>query len=202
MRYKIIVRTLSLAFAGVSLLALNVVAQEPAAPSVAEAAKRAREQKEQKKDTAKPTPVITNDTLAPSPSTSPTNPPAGPESPPADAGDKSASGAAAGAAKNSATDAAEEAKRKEQLEALKKLIAEKQREVDLAQRELALEQDTYFSKPTYTADKNGKAKIDADQADINEKKAQLASLRAEFGALGGVEDAKPAPGTTPAPEKP
>ena len=67
--------------------------------------------------------------------------------------------------------------------------------LDLLKRANALDQDTYFSKPNYTTDHDGKAKLDAEQAEINDQqsivddlKAKLEQLKAEH----GVVDAEPA----------
>src|SRR3974377_354639 len=70
MGHKGIFRTSILLFAALSFFTLGVAAQDE--PSVADAARRARQQKQA---SAKPSSVITNDTLAPAP-----NPPASPAS--------------------------------------------------------------------------------------------------------------------------
>lgn len=62
MRHKIFSRTFLLLLAAGSIFCLHLTAQEPSAPSVAEAARKAREQKQ---SAAKPAKVITDDTLHP-----------------------------------------------------------------------------------------------------------------------------------------
>ena len=64
MGYKGMIRTSILLFAALSFFTLGVAAQDE--PSVADAARRARQQKQA---SAKPSSVITNDTLAPAPAT-------------------------------------------------------------------------------------------------------------------------------------
>jgi hypothetical protein len=75
-------------------------------------------------------------------------------------------------------------------------------QLDLLKRANALDQDTYFSKPNYTTDHDGKSKLDAEQDEINgqqavvdELKAKLEQLKAEH----GVVDAEP---TKKKPSKP
>ena len=127
MRHKLIVRTLSLVFAAVSLLAFNLAAQEPDAPSVAEAARRAREQK---KAAAKSTTVITNDTLPPGATSTSNSSQATQSQPGGDA-------ALAQDAADSSSTSDEAAKKKDQIASLKQQITDKQNELDVLQRELA-----------------------------------------------------------------
>jgi len=194
MRHTTIARTLAFILPLVFSLALPMAAQDSQNTSVAEAARRSREQK---KASAKPAPIITDDTLTPAPASSPANPPAGQQSA------VTAPGASAPAGNNtpdenaaSAADAAE--KKKKDVEALKQEVAALQGEVDLVQRSLSLDQDAFYSKPNFSNDKDGKAKLDAEQADLKQKQDNLAQLKAKFAALGGVEEPKtPAPPAKP-----
>src|SRR5271157_1891787 len=77
MRHTTLVRTIALILPLACSFALPLVAQDSQDTSVAEAARRSREQK---KATAKPAPIITDDTLSPAPATSPATPPAGQQS--------------------------------------------------------------------------------------------------------------------------
>jgi hypothetical protein len=184
MRLKIFVRVVCLLTLGGSLAALNLAAQD-AAPSVAEAARKSQEQK---KKAAKPAPVITDDTLHPNAAA------------PAAATD---SNAPADSAKGSATDAGpskkaegaseDEKKTKAAIDALKQRIAEQKESVKLAQREIALQQDTFYSNPDYAHDKAGKDKLDAMKSDLQQKQDTLADLQAKLTALGAAEDSTPAP---------
>ena len=75
-------------------------------------------------------------------------------------------------------------------------LAEAAAKLDLLKRANALDQDTYYSKPNYTTDHNGKSKLDAEQAEINDQQAVVADLKAKLEALKaehGVVDAEPAP---------
>jgi hypothetical protein len=68
-------------------------------------------------------------------------------------------------------------------------------QLDLLKRANALDQDTYFSKPNYTTDHDGKAKLDAEQAEITDEQAVVDDLKAKLEQLKaehGVVDAEPA----------
>ncbi len=67
--------------------------------------------------------------------------------------------------------------------------------LDLLKRANALDQDTYYSKPNYTTDHDGKSKLDAEQAEINDQQALVDELKAKLAELKaehGVVDAAPA----------
>jgi hypothetical protein len=67
--------------------------------------------------------------------------------------------------------------------------------LDLLKRANALDQDTYFSKPNYTTDHDGQAKLDAEQTEINAQQAMVDDLKAKLEQLKaehGVVDAEPA----------
>jgi hypothetical protein len=196
MRQTLLIRLFPLLLAAISIRSVAALAQEPAAPSVAEAARRARTQKE---NAAKPSKVITDDTLHPqaanTPATGASEAPAQ-ESSGAETSNVSRRGVSAPAA----TEADSDAEKKKELEALKQEIAAKQADVDLSQRELALANDAYYSKPDFSSDRAGKAKLDSMQSDLNAKKDDLAKLKSRFAELGGVEEQKPA--VQPAPMAP
>ncbi|HEY1482938.1 MAG TPA: hypothetical protein VGF19_09455 [Candidatus Acidoferrum sp.] len=189
-------RTFALVLAASALLSFSVYAQDAAAPSVAEAAKRAREAKQSAAN--KPAKVITDDTLHPNSNNSPSVP----AESGTQAGNTSASGAPDGAnqagANAPATSNEETEDKKKELDSLKQQLVEKQNEVDLAQRELALANDNYYSKADFSSDKSGKAKLDSMQTDLNAKKDELAQIKAKFAELGGIEE----PAKAPAPAAP
>jgi hypothetical protein len=75
--------------------------------------------------------------------------------------------------------------------------------LDLLKRANALDQDTYYSKPNYTTDHDGKSKLDAEQADINDQQALVDELKAKLAELKaehGVVDAEPAAKKTSKPQ--
>jgi uncharacterized coiled-coil protein SlyX len=176
--------------------------QDSATQSVAEAARRAREQK--KSAAKQPAPVITNDTLKPAPASDQANntpaptPAAQPDANSSSAPDHSATPAGQPApASGDATD--QKAKDSSEVAAMKQQLAEAQKALDLLQRNLALQQDTYISNPDHAHDIAGKAKLDemlqqiaGSQQTVDALKAQLAALLAS--TSGGTT---PPPPTTP-----
>ena len=200
--------TLRLAIAVIfaaAVLALTTLAQSQDSPaqSVADAARRAREQK--KAAAKQPAPVITDDTLKPAaPAQSPEAAPAPAAQPAADStGAPGANAAPAPAGQPapaaSAGDTDQKAKDSAELAALKQQVADAQKGLELLQRELALQQDTYLSNPDHSHDLAGKAKIDAmleqitgKQQAVDALKTQLAALQASSGTT-----APPAPTAPP-----
>jgi hypothetical protein len=77
-----------------------------------------------------------------------------------------------------------------ELAKLKAQIAQVKKELDLAQRELALDQDTFFSNPDHDHDTAGKAKLAAEQQQINDKQQQLDTLNTRLAALLELEARK------------
>jgi len=167
-------------------------AQNPQQESVAEAARRAREQK---KNAPKPATVVTNDTLEP----------AGPAQAGASAtggtsgasmavsttpGNQQAADSSAAPSERDAS--ANEATNKDEFSALKQEIADKQKEVDLAQRELALANDDFYSRPDYSSDTDGKAKLDAMKSGLTQKQDELAQLKAKLPPGASGQQEKPA----------
>jgi len=188
MSSKIIYRAFALFLVAFFFSSERLAAQD--APSVADAARQAREQKQA---SSKPAQVIDNDTLAPAPS-APTTPakdsvstsaPAAPENGSAPAADKPAA------------DSKEEGEKKAKIDALKQEIADKQRSVNLQQREIALAQNTYYSNPDHDHDKTGREKLESMQSDLKDQQGQLAELQAKLAELAPQADAK-----SPEPSKP
>ena len=190
-------------------------AQAPQSPSVADAARAARAGK---KNAAKPAKIIGDDDIAKKsvkPGAQGLNVGAAPESSavPPSAAAVSADVASDQAAASAETHAIRKGEDPELAKA-KEDLAEAAKQLDLLQRGSALDQDTYFSKPNYTDDKDGKAKLDAEQQQINDKqqvvdrlKARVAELEearnrkkasaAQGGASQDAERPAEAPGTPP-----
>lgn len=176
-------------------------------PSVADAARRAREQKAA---SAKPTTVITNDTLKPA---SPASPEvlAKPESvvgidaaaasSPAVATVPQGEAAKAPPAAKGPTDQ-EAAEKKARIAALKQQVADKKKEVDLQKRELALANDSYYSRPDFSNDPDGKAKLDAMQSVLKQKQDEFDELKAKLAAEGPEAAEKPVEAGKPETTKP
>jgi uncharacterized coiled-coil protein SlyX len=166
-------------------------AQSGQETSVAEAARRAREQK---KTSAKPSTVITNETLKPATPATVQQAAVTESKPGTDA-------TAASGATTEATTAAQPAKgptegqiaeKKAKIEALKQEIADKAKEVDLQQRALALANESYYSRPDFSKDPDGKAKLNAIESDLAQKQSELAQLKAKLKEFGPDADQKPA----------
>jgi hypothetical protein len=196
MRYRIIALTLPLALSLSGLLATQVVAQDSQDTSVAEAARRSQEQK---KSTPKSPKVITNDNLpgAPKPDATAaagTQPAPSPlvntteAARPASADTTPAPAAAADAKGPAAPD---NAAANPEVVALKRQIADQQKEVDLLLRLYALDQDAFLANPDHAKDPQGKAKLDTQQEEIHAQVAELAALKAKLDAIAPGESAKP-----------
>jgi predicted RNase H-like nuclease (RuvC/YqgF family) len=181
MSSKLILRGLALLIAVVFFHSLCLAAQD--APSVAEAARRARE----KQATSKPAKVITDDALTHAPTTPSATASPTPSSSAAQA--ENAPAAPSGEQPTAQSDE-ETAKKKGEIEALKREIADKQQSIKLLQREIALAQDTFYSNPNHEHDRAGNEKLDSMRSDVEQQQAALAELQAKLEALGPVPDSK------------
>ena len=200
MGHKGMIRTFILLFAAASFFTLGVAAQDEA--SVADAARRARQQKQA---SAKPSSVITNDTLRPAPTTAPgTAASAGTPS------ESSPTAAAPAAATQGSMEAAESGEKKPASETddeaeqkkrdiarLKDEIAQKQQRLKLLKSDLALKQDTFYSNPDHPHDADGKSRLDSMKSDIQQTQEELARLQTKLADLGPQEEPKPAPPSKP-----
>jgi hypothetical protein len=183
-----------LAFSVVLVSALGSgVAFAQSQDSVAEAARRAREQK---KSAAKPVKVVTNDDVKPAtPDAAPPSSGFGSQNPSA-VGSANAPGTPAPSGSAGATDPKDEKTVKE-IAHLKELIKQAESDLDLVQRQLSLEQDTYLSKPDYAHDTAEKAIVDALKQQVSDKQQDVTRLKARLAEL------QPAPATPePTPPKP
>jgi flagellar motility protein MotE (MotC chaperone) len=73
---------------------------------------------------------------------------------------------------------------------LKDSIADAEKDADLSRRDLALQQDTYFSNPDYVHDTAGKAKLAALQQQINDKQQDIDRLKTRLAALEELQKKK------------
>jgi len=183
-------------------------AQAPQDQSVADAARQARAAK--KNAAAKPAKVISDDDIdnknikpgaeglnVGSPPTSDAVPPA----PSAVAAVEAADAAAAAAEKNPPVTAGES----RAIARAKERVLEVQKELDLLQRGFALDSDSYYSKPGFQDDKDGKAKLEAEQQQIGDKQQELDRVKADLAELQEAWNAKHAAGesnSSPEAEKP
>jgi hypothetical protein len=167
--------------------------------SVADAARRAREQR---KAAAKPVRTLTNDDLpsvAAEPGVSAPAIGAAGETAPADQaktdqaktdqpkteGASSDRDLAAAPAPVADSDAANR-KRAKLAAAWKRAKAElsqAQGELDVLERKAVLDSDTFYSKTDYASDSEGKARLDAEAGQINQKKSEVDGLKAKLAEL-------------------
>ena len=66
---------------------------------------------------------------------------------------------------------------------MKAAIADAEKDADLLNRELALQQDTYLSNADHAHDTAGKAKLDALQQQVNDKGQDIDRLKPRLAAL-------------------
>jgi len=175
--------------------------------SVADAARKAREQK---KNAGRPVRTLTNDDLPPAPAAE-AKPAAAaaPEGQAATGEAKPAEGEATGAEKATAVKPAADQKAEEEKQAQRKAelqaalkrakadLAESEHELDVLQRLATLDGDAYYGKTDYQNDTQGKAKLDADNQQIGDKKSQVDTLKAKVAELiaelgADAEPGKPA----------
>jgi len=211
MSYRISLRLAVAILTGATLFPLTVLGQSQDQPSVADAARRAREQK--KAAAKQPAPVITDDTLKRSaPSDQDASAPAAQQPSEAASGSAQASqpspnsasapngnAAAAPGEKPAApgADADQKTQASAELAALKLQVADAQKGLELVQRELALQQDTYFSNPDHARDIAGKAKLDGTQQQVADKQQEVNDLKARLAALQASGSAPPAAPAAP-----
>ncbi len=199
-QYSLSTAVISLCLTGMSNAAL-AQSQSDSAPSVAEAARRAREQK---KHDAKPVHTFTNEDLPPAPpsSSSSMSSTASPsKSEDVVTGEKDKREAPATAAPvTPANDEQSKQKKTENaatLERAKKQLALAEKELDVMQRKFALDSDSFYSQGDFASDQEGKAALDAEAQQMNDKKNAVEALKAhvaELQALVGEQE-------TPEPEK-
>jgi hypothetical protein len=150
--------------------------------SVADAARRSREKK---KNAAKSAKVITDEEL------DKRNFPAGNEglnvgsAPKLETEPPSAQAVAAAEAADASTeqDAKEAAAQDAKLARLKEQVADTEKDLDLAKRGLALDQDSFQSNPDYSHDAAGKAKLQDEKQQIDDKQQELDRLKAKLAEL-------------------
>ena len=191
MGHQGIIRTSIVLFAALSFFTLGVAAQDE--PSVADAARRTRQQKQA---SAKPSSVITNDTLAPAPATAASSSAASADAPTATT--QTGTEVPDSREKKSAAETDNDAEpKKQEVAKLKEEIAQKQEQLRFLKSDLALKQDTFYSNPNYPHDADGKSRLDSMKSDIQQTQEELARLQTKLADLGPQEEPKPAPPSKP-----
>jgi hypothetical protein len=94
---------------------------------------------------------------------------------------------------------------------LKAKIALVQKQIDLDTRELALNENAYYSKPNYAEDTAGKAQLDAEREQIKSEQQELDKLKADLARVeerlklsspnGGDKQKSSPPAAAPAQDK-
>jgi hypothetical protein len=176
--------------------------QDDSAQSVAEAARRAREKK---KASAKPVKTLTDDDLPAATAAAPAN-----ASTPANPAKSDDTAAPVATAKPVDAATAEKAKLEHAanvaaLDRAKKSLVQFEGELDVMQRKAKLDSDSYYSKPDFSNDPDGKAKLDGEAQDITTKQEDIETLKARIAELQAAVDAGAPPATEskpPAEEKP
>lgn len=187
---------LTFAFACLILPSLGRPAAQDAQPvqadSVADAARRAREQKGAATKASK---VITDDDLDnkhPKPGAEGLDvgaPPALDSQPPSQAAVAAVVASDAASAATS-TDATPKPGESSEVADLKEAFAQLQKEYDLMRRELSLDQDAFYSRPDYSSDKAGLAKVASEKQQTADKQQEFEALKARLAAALEQESRK------------
>ena len=173
---SMLIRTVIIAAIAAALVP-GAYPQSQDSQSVAEAARRAREKK---KDAAKPSKVITDETLEVKKGDVQS---AVAEEPKIPGAPDAIPQAAPGAPANTAAKDEKREKLKKQLTELKEQIKQSLMDLDLLQRENRLDQDAYYSKPNYGSDTAGKQKLDDEMQQISNKQEEVVRLKAKLADL-------------------
>src|SRR2546427_5122292 len=161
MRSCIMSRLISLRLAVSIVLASALLPAAGSAQSQNSVGEPARRTRAQKKNSEKPVKVVTDETLevkkgdVQSAAAEQLRMPGTPETPAQPAPANAPSSAAQNEKK-----ASEDEKLAKEVAALKEQIKQAQSDLDLAKREQALQQDTYFSNPDYVHDTAGEGKLE------------------------------------------
>ncbi len=197
MRFKSTTLTTAILLAACSYTVARLAAQSPQEPSIADAA---RQNRQQKKAAPQSGTVITNDTLNPSAAGNPKTATSPSPAPPVAASSEPSSEAPTPAGASASTPAAkselsrEDAnKLKAEIATIKQELKDKQSEVELLQRLLNLDREALLSKPDSSRDADGKAKLDAEQQDLDQKIEQFEKLKAKLQSVAPELTAAGAP---------
>jgi hypothetical protein len=167
--------------------------------SVANAARRNRDKKKNPSDSSKPTKVLTDDDLDRKnlkPGQDGLNVGASPmmETAPPSSEAVAAAEAADEAPEKAAKDAAEQGAKSAKL---KLEITEAESGFDVAQRQLALDQDSYLSNPDHVHDLAGKAKLDDEKQEVTDRQREIERLKARLAALEELKSRRKSAQTQP-----
>lgn len=158
--------------------------------SIAEAARKSRQAA---KNSSKPSKVITDDNLdkeniKPGAQGLNVGAPAELETQPPSPGAVAEAAATPSTPPDPATEVA--ASDDPEIARLKDTIADAEKDADIARRDLALQQDTFYSNPDYVHDTAGKAKLAGIQQQINDKQQEIDRLKTRLAALEETQKKK------------
>jgi hypothetical protein len=195
MRRFIAIRTIAgFLSAGILLPAAAVRAQDTSSQdsSVAEAARRNREKKKNEANAAKTPKVITDDNLDRrnfTPGQEGVDMGAAPKletTPP------SAEAVAAEEAEDKAAEQ-EAADQDAETGKLKLKLVDAEKDLDLAKRQFALDQDSYLTNPDYKDDTAGKTKLEDEKQQISDRQQDVERLKTRLAALEELKGHRKAP---------
>lgn len=154
--------------------------------SVADAARRSRDKKKNPPAASKFSKVITDDDLAqrnyqPGPDVLNTAISSRTEADAPAAQTGVAAEAADGASEEAALKVAKE--QDEEIAHLKMQVADAEKDLDLARRQLTLDQDSYLANPDHSHDLAGKANLDGEKQQINDRQQDIERLKTRLAAL-------------------
>jgi hypothetical protein len=150
--------------------------------SLAAAARRTQEKKAQQADSTKPAKVWDNDNLPDKPGAINV---VGPDQSAAPAGNNATNQPAEA---NAATPEDKSAVQGDLLSA-KARIEELKADLDVMQRKYALDQQTYYGKTNYAADKSATAALASEKADVDAKQEEVAKAQKQVAELQSKLDA-------------
>ena len=169
----------ALAVSGFVVPFVGAQAQDPQqSSSVAETARRARAQKKKSDKAPK---VITDENF-------PANHQPGQDTinvgaPPEAANPDDAAKATADQAAQKETEESAAAREDAEITELKQQLADAEKQLDLQKREFVLDNEVHYSKPDFSSDKAGKAKLDTEQQAIKDQQQQVDGLKARLAPL-------------------
>lgn len=175
-------------------LVASAQAQSEAPQSVAEIARKARAEREARKKSQKPVKELTEDDLArqqgpiaggePAPAKPAAEQAAAPEQPPA----AETAGEAASEKEAAAAAAKKLAEQEAELKELKAQLATAQKDAEIQQRDLALQKEQFYSQTDFAHDSDGKARLDAGENQLSDKKQDIERLKTKIAALQELID--------------
>jgi hypothetical protein len=181
MSVRTTLRVVLSAILAASILPTVAAAQSQEPESITEAARRARERK---KAVAKPAKSFTNDDVKPAPPAEP-------------AATQDSSAPPSATAPDAPAKDGKDAKDSKELADLKEQVKQAQADYELSQRARALQEDSFYSNPSYARDAAGKAKLETLVQQTKDKKQALDALKAK---LDSLLQAQSNPSTAPTPK--